>query len=89
MRECSLKIQEGGGAVLHINDGSHEYDHRLTNSEMNRLSFILSSTTLDDNAKRERIGAVISQVIVASSASLNYEQGVDEGRSHQDNMQIK
>lgn len=89
MKECSLKIQEDGGTVLHINDGSHEYDHRLSNSEMNRLSLVLSNTTLDDDAKRERIGAVISQIAVASSASLNYEQVVDEGRSHQENMQIK
>ncbi len=89
LKECSLKIQEDGGTVLYINDGSHEYDHRLSNSEMNRLSLILSSNTLDDDAKRERIGAVISQITVASSASLNYEQGVEEGMSRQDSMQIR
>lgn len=89
MKECNLKIHEDGSAMLHINDGSREYDHRLSNNEMNRLSLILSSNTLDDDAKRERIGAIISQITVASNASLNYEQGVEEGRSRQDSMQIR
>lgn len=74
-QDCSISIQDGGKAILKV-DGLTK---TMSQAELNSLSNILNSS-LDDDAKMNRIVTLVSNISLSSKASQNYEQAVSQSQ---------
>ena len=74
-QDCSISIQDGSKAILKV-DGLTK---TMSQAELNSLSNILNSS-LDDDAKMNRIVTLVSNISLSSKASQNYEQAVSQSQ---------
>lgn len=81
-QDCRISIQEGGKAILKV-DGQTK---AMSQSELNGLSNILASSLTDD-AKMKRIGALVDNIALSSKASQNYEQAVNQSQEQTNTIQ--
>lgn len=74
-QDCSISVQDGGKAILKV-DGLSKV---LSQAELNSLSNILTSSLADD-AKMNRIAAMVDNIVLSGRASQNYEQAVSQSQ---------
>jgi murein DD-endopeptidase MepM/ murein hydrolase activator NlpD len=86
MKSCALVIAENGKAVLQADNGSVQINRELTSAELSKLSATLNNTNLSDETKRMRIAGMVSGIVLSQQASQNFEQGMSEEQSRQENM---
>lgn len=87
LKECFLTAGDGHTPVLHTSDGTNRYDHPITRADLNRLNLVMTDSTLDDEAKRQRVATVINRIILTDSMSQEYRQGIT--RSQVENLTIR
>lgn len=88
LKSAELSIKNDGTMVLHVDDGKQQYSRELTEAEKSRLSQVLNSD-VDDAAKRQRIGSIISGITLSWQASRNYEQIESQQQSQEQTLQRK
>ena len=75
LKECSLRIQEGGNPVLTVNNGTDRFNHELTNAEMQRLSTALSEKS------EAKVASVINNIITQQQMSQSFDRQVSADQS--------
>ena len=58
----------------------------LTPAEMSRLSAALNDGTLSEEARRMRVAGLLNSVVLAETASRNFELGMAEQRGQTENL---
>ena len=86
LKSAELSIKNDGTMVLHVDDGKQQYSRELTEAEKSRLSQVLNSD-VDDAAKRQRIGSIITGITLSWQASRNYEQIESQQQSQEQTLQ--
>ena len=81
-QDCSISIQEGGKAILKV-DGQTK---AMSQSELNGLSNILTSSLTDDN-KMKRIATLVDNIALSGKASQNYEQAISQSQEQINTIQ--
>lgn len=81
-QDCSISIQEGGKAILKV-DGQTK---AMSQSELNVLSNILTSSLTDDN-KMKRIATLVDNIALSGKASQNYEQAISQSQEQINTIQ--
>ena len=82
--ELVAAIRCEGKAVyvaLHAN-----HSRELTPAEMSRLSAALNDGTLSEEARRMRVAGLLNSVVLAETASRNFELGMAEQRGQTENL---
>lgn len=69
-------------AIAGVPDGVRE----LTPAEMSRLSAALNDGTLSEEARRMRVAGLLNSVVLAETASRNFELGMAEQRGQTENL---
>ena len=67
--------------------GGQKILRELTTQETNSLTKILSDTALPEADKQQRIGLLVTHIIAAKQASVNYEQGLGLEQQRQEGLQ--
>lgn len=83
LRECVLSVNDGGKALLNVNDGRNAYAVELTSNDLNRLNLILQDSSLSHEEKQSRIAGMINSVVLAAGMSQNYQQSMQQGQNEQ------
>ena len=86
MRSCELAIGENGRATLLADNGNVRVSRELTPAEMSRLSAALNDGTLSEEARRMRVAGLLNSVVLAETASHNFELGMAEQRGQTENL---
>ena len=86
MRSCELAIGENGRATLLADNGNVRVSRELTPAEMSRLSAALNDGTLSEEARRMRVAGLLNSVVLAETASRNFELGMAEQRGQTENL---
>ncbi len=86
MRSCTLSLTDGK-ALLSADNGVSQVSKELTATELTRLNDLLTSDTLDDAAKAQRVAGMLNGTILAQAASQNFEQ--EWSRQEQQTEQLK
>lgn len=86
MRSCELAIGENGRATLLADNGNVRVSRELTPAEMSRLSAALNDDTLSEEARRMRVAGLLNSVVLAETASRNFELGMAEQRGQTENL---
>ena len=86
MRSCELAIGENGRATLLADNGNVRVSRELTSAEMSRLSAALNDGTLSEEARRMRVAGLLNSVVLAETASRNFELGMAEQRGQTENL---
>ena len=86
MKSCELAVGENGRATLQADNGSVRVSRELTSAEMSRLSAALNDGSLSEQARRMRVAGLLNSVVLAETASRNFEQGMAEQRGQTENL---
>ena len=86
MRSCELAIGENGRATLLADNGNVRVSRELTPAEKSRLSAALNDGTLSEEARRMRVAGLLNSVVLAETASRNFELGMAEQRGQTENL---
>ncbi len=78
MRACELSLDDDGKAVLRADNGTVKVERQLTSNELSRLSTILNSTAISEEAKSVRISGIVNTIVLSQQASQNFELGMAE-----------
>lgn len=85
--ECRVSLPESGKPTLEATVGGHKISRELTTLETNSLTKILGDTALPEADKQQRIGLLVTHIIAAKQASVNYEQGLGQEQQRQEGVQ--
>ena len=86
MRSCELAIGENGRATQLADNGNVRVSRELTPAEKSRLSAALNDGTLSEEARRMRVAGLLNSVVLAETASRNFELGMAEQRGQTENL---
>ena len=86
MKSCELAVGENGRATLQADNGSVRVSRELTSAEMSRLSAALNDGSLSEQTRRMRVAGLLNSVVLAETASRNFEQGMAEQRGQTENL---
>ena len=86
MKSCELAVGENGRATLQADNGSVRVSRELTSAEMSCLSAALNDGSLSEQARRMRVAGLLNSVVLAETASRNFEQGMAEQRGQTENL---
>ena len=73
-------------ATLLADNGNVRVSRELTPAEMSRLSAALNDGTLSEEARRMRVAGLLNSVVLAETASRNFELGMAEQRGQTENL---
>lgn len=88
MRECDLLVKEGEAPALSVDTGTNRFMAQLSQADMNRLSLILSDSTLISEEKKERISGIIGNIALNAQLSQDYRQGMSQ-QAQSENISIR
>jgi len=87
MKSCALVIGENNKAVLQADNGIVQVSRELSTVELSRLSATLNNPELSEESKRMRVAGMVNAIVLSQQASQNFEQGMSEQQSQ--NEQIR
>jgi murein DD-endopeptidase MepM/ murein hydrolase activator NlpD len=88
LKQCELTV-DGSKAKLTASDGNGTISHSLSSAEMNRLSLTLADEGLTEEQKRQRLTALIGNMLTAERASKIYNENINTNLSQSENIQIR
>jgi murein DD-endopeptidase MepM/ murein hydrolase activator NlpD len=88
LKQCELTV-DGSKAKLTASDGNGTISHSLSSAEMNRLSLTLADEGLTEEQKRQRLTALVGNMLTAERASKIYNENINTNLSQSENIQIR
>jgi hypothetical protein len=88
LKQCELTV-DGNKAKLTASDGNGTISHSLSSAEMNRLSLTLADGGLTEEQKRQRLTALVGNMLTAERASKIYNENINTNLSQSENIQIR
>lgn len=85
-KSAVLTINDKGNTMLVVNDGKHEYTHKLSNAEKDNIANVLYGDS-DDTTKKQRIGCIVNAITFSHQAANNYEQIEAQQQSQEQTIQ--
>ena len=86
---CEMLITENGKPQIHVASGHAEFIRDLSAAEVRNISSTLHSDNLSDEDKRQRISAIVGQMVAQQRMSQNFDQHLDSDRSMSETMQLR
>ena len=86
--KCHVNLSDAGSPMLEATVNGQKISHELTKGEVNSLTKTLGNEQLADADKRQHIASIVGNIVLLKQASLNYNQGMEQGQERTEGVRI-